>query len=413
MAVDRVIHVLVVADDPTVEPEIVTALDALPAYHVVVHLARDHAHALDVARTRQPRLVIVDMAADVRRLVHLARELHADMPGVVVAGLFQEDRLGATERESALIIEAIRGRVQDFLRRPVSSTELRQLLDRVDAPATQAARRAGTVVSFVSNKGGVGKSTLSVSTACLLARRHPDRVLLVDTSLQLGVCAMLLDLQPATTIVDAVRQKDRLDETLVTELSARHASGLRLLAAPADAVEASEITDEAIARVLNRARHAFDFVVVDTFPMLDEIVMAVLDVSDIGFVVSQGTVPSVVGTAKLLPVLETVGFGAARQRIVLSHNYRRFAGALSVADIESRLGRPIDHVVPYDRRVLVSMNTGEPYALKASVRFGFGRHVIGIVDDIETPDARVTATASAAADRGAAAATTTLGDEPL
>jgi hypothetical protein len=39
--------------------------------------------------------------------------------------------------------------------------------------------------------------------------------------------------------------------------------------------------------------------------------------------------------------------------------------------------------------------------------------VIGIVDDIETPDARVTATASAAADRGAAAATTTLGDEPL
>jgi pilus assembly protein CpaE len=141
--------------------------------------------------------------------------------------------------------------------------------------------------------------------------------------------------------------------------------------------------------------------------------MAVLDVSDIGFVVSQGTVPSVVGTAKLLPVLETVGFGAARQRVVLSHNYRRFAGALSVADIESRLGRPIDHVVPYDRRVLVSMNTGEPYALKASVRFGFGRHVIGIVDDIETPDARVTATASAAADRGAAAATTTLGDEPL
>jgi pilus assembly protein CpaE len=406
-SLDRTPHLLIVGSDPAIEPEVATALGSLPTYRVIPHYAAHAAQALEIARARQPDLVLVDMGQDVRQLTHLARDLHAEVPGVIVAGMFQEDRLGASQRESALIIEAIRGRVQDFLRRPLSSAELRQLLDRVAAPALQPHRPAGTVVSFISNKGGVGKSTLSVNAACLLARQRPDRVLLVDTSLQLGVCAMMLDLQPVTSIVDAIRQRDRLDETLLTHLTLRHASGLRLLAAPADAMEAAEITDDGIARVLNRARHAFDIVIVDTFPMLDEVVLAILDLSDLGFIVSQATVPSVVGTAKLLPVLETVGFGAARQRFVLNRNHRAFAGALSIADIESRLGRPVDHEVPYDKGVLVSMNTGEPHVLSASSWFGFGRAMAGIVRDIESPASRPILPESAAS-----AADAPLSSEP-
>ena len=380
---ERSTHLLVVGDDPTLEAEFATALDALPNYRIVTHHARQPSKALEIARARQPRLVVMDMGRDIRQVTALARKLHADVPGVLIAGLLPEDRPGTTEPPSTLLIEAIRARVQDFLRRPLSSSELRQLLDRL-APTdvVRRGRTGGTVAAFISNKGGVGKSTLSVNTACLLASAHPDRVLLIDASLQLGVCAMLLDLQPTTSLVDAIRQKDRLDDTLLTQLSIRHPSGLRLLAAPADAVEAAEVTDDGIARVLNRARHAFEFVIVDTFPMLDETVMAVLDVADLGFVVFQGTIPTVVGTSKLLPVLEAIGFGAARQRLVLNHGHRHFSGALSAGDIESRLGRPIDHDVPYDKRVLASMNTGEPYALKASLRYGFGRRLAGIADEI-------------------------------
>src|SRR4029077_8475898 len=103
-----------------------------------------------------------------------------------------------------------------------------------------------------------------------------------------GICALMLDLKPATTILDAVHERDRLDETLLRRLSLPHASGVRLLAAPADALEAAEGGDEAIARILNLARRTFEYVIIDTFPMLDSVVIAALDISDVVCVVMQG-----------------------------------------------------------------------------------------------------------------------------
>src|SRR5262249_29585563 len=155
------------------------------------------------------------------------------------------------------IIELLRADVQDFLRRPLSATELRAVFDRLFArPAAAPSGDRGRVVSFVSNKGGVGKSTLAVNVACGLALRHPDEVLLIDTSLQIGTCAVMLDLKPSASIVDAVRERDRLDATLLRNLTLKHGTGLRLLAAPADALEASEVDDAALARVLNLARRS-------------------------------------------------------------------------------------------------------------------------------------------------------------
>lgn len=379
---DRSIPVLVVGPDPGLEGECRAALDALPGVHAVVHAVAQADHAVDVARTRRPLLALVDLGMDAAAVAALARDLQAEVPGLIVAGLFQPDGQGAPALSSRDLILAVHARVQDFLRRPLSGAELRPLMERV---ATADRREdGGRIVSFISNKGGVGKSTLSVNVACMLAARAPGRVLLVDMSLQLGICALMLNLQPATSIVDAARQRTRLDETLLTELSVPHACGLRLLAAPADAMEASEVTDEAMARLLNLARRAFDVVVVDTFPMLDEVVMTVLDLSDLGFVVAQGTVPSVVGAARLLPVLEGIGFPASRQRVVVNHNYKPFAGQLTVPDIEVRLGRAVDHVVPYDKRCVVAMNTGEPISLRVSRRFGIGRRLVALADDVDS-----------------------------
>jgi pilus assembly protein CpaE len=138
------------------------------------------------------------------------------------------------------------------------------------------------------------------------------------------------------------------------------------------------VGDEAVARVLHLASRAFRYVVVDTFPLLDSVVMAILDASDLVFVVLQATAPSVAGIMRFIPVLESLGVPPARQRIVLNRNHRRFFGDLSRPDIEGRLGRPVDHVVAYDRGLLVSMNTGRPYILRALRWSRFARAIRGI-----------------------------------
>src|SRR5262249_47808224 len=161
-------------------------------------------------------------------LRHLVEELHAAAPGTTVAVAFRPELFGPEISESSFFVEATRAGARDFLRRPLSSADLGQLIGRLRRPTNAKRTQAGKVITFASNKGGVGKSTLAVSAACLLARRQPDRVLLIDASLQMGVCSVLLNLRPMTTLTDCVREWDRLDESLLRRLTVRHDCGLHL-----------------------------------------------------------------------------------------------------------------------------------------------------------------------------------------
>src|SRR5712691_5880083 len=383
-AADKGLRVLIVGGDRALEEEFRSALAGVPDRQGVLYFADTYHEAVEMARRRQPNLILIEIDRNVGEVAGLSKDLHELLPGSAIAGAFKQDRLEQGQSESATLIELLRAQMRDFIRRPLSTTELRAVLDRLFSRLPGAASVVqGRVAAFLSNKGGVGKSVLSVSVACALALRHPDDVLLIDTSLQLGTCALMLDLKPTTSIVDAIRERDRLDKTLLRHLTLRHASGLRLLAAPADALEGAEVDDEAIARIVNLARRSFKYVIVDTFPLLDSVLITILDLIDVAFVVVQGTAPAVAGIAKLLPVLEGLGVPASRQRLVLNYNYKPFLGNLRPADIGDRLQRTLDYVVPYEKRVLVSMNTGSPCILHASRWQRFGRTVNQVTEDLD------------------------------
>jgi pilus assembly protein CpaE len=380
--VPTTINILLVSPDPRFRVELESALASLDELHPVIHHAGDIRQAIEAARSRRPQIALVEMGTDVRPLQAFAEEAAYVSPETTVAGVFRPDGFEPDVAESTILIQAIRGGVKDFLRRPVSSSELAELLRRVQRSGVRETGRLGRIVSFVSNKVGVGKSTMAVNAACGLAVRHPERVLLVDASLQMGVCASLLDLTPTTSLSDVVREKDRLDETLIRQLAMPHSSGLHLLAAPADAVEAADIDDEVMSRILTLARHTYDFVLVDTFPMLDRAIVAVLDLSDRAYVVLENVVPTLLGAVKLVEVLRGLGLTKERQRIVLNR-YTTLPGSVKPADVANRLGHAVDHVIPFDKRIVIAANTGEPYILRPSRLFGCGRHLRRLVDDID------------------------------
>ena len=220
--------------------------------------------------------------------------------------------------------------------------------------------------------------------ACGLAKRAPDRVLLVDVSLHLGSCAPMLDLETPTTLASAAREHSRLDETLVRKLAVRHECGLHVLAAPVDAVEAAEIDDESLSRILTLARRSYDYVIVDTFPMLDGLIMAILDLSDRAYVIVQNAVPNVHGAAHFLPVLEHVGFPRERVRVVLNNNFQKCNATLKTRDVAARLNRDVHHEIPYQKKLITALNTGRPYILSANQMFGWGKAVKRIVDELES-----------------------------
>ncbi len=203
----------------------------------------------------------------------------------------------------------------------------------------------------------------------------------------MGVCATMLDLKPATTLIDAVRQRNRLDETLLRQLASQHASGLHLLAAPLDALEAADVEEQAMARILTLARRTYDYVLVDTFPLLDSVMMAVMDLSDRVYLIVEGVVPTLLGLVHLVRVLDSMGFPKERQRIILNR-YSNFAGNLKPDDVAQRLGRDINHIVPYQKKLLIASNIGKPYVLSARRWWGVGKAFQQILDELPQVEAQ-------------------------
>src|SRR6478672_6595852 len=226
---DKNLRVLIIGTDPVLEEEFRSALSRIPDRKGSVYSVDTYRDALEAARRRQPNLILIEIDRATSEITTLSRDLQGLVPDAAIAAAFVPDRLDHGQSEGAVLIELLRAHVRDFLRRPLAATELRGVIDRLFTRRSGAAATGvhSRVAAFLSNKGGIGKSTLAVNVACALALRHPDEVLLIDTSLQIGTCAMMLDLKPTTSIVDAIRERDRLDKTLLRHLTLRHGRGLR------------------------------------------------------------------------------------------------------------------------------------------------------------------------------------------
>jgi pilus assembly protein CpaE len=370
----RQTHILVVSSDPSLKEEIQEAVRLAGRVQAVIHSARDLTRAVELTRDRFPNLILLEMTGELEGLKAVVRELLAVSPESLIAGVYRPDTFSAQvwERapQGAVFVETLRVGVRDFLRRPVSTADMDQLLERIRDRAAPPAV-LGATIAFISNKGGVGK-----------ARRFPGEVLLIDASLQMGVCAPMLDLKPQTTLLDAIRERPRLDTTLIRQLATPHSSGLELLAAPPDAVSATEIDADLLTRVLNLARRTYRFVVIDTFPLFDRIVMSILDACDLAYIVVDNVVPTILSGAYLMKLLDGLEFPRERRRLAVNR-FQRVAGNPSLDDVTRLLGRAVDHSVPYHNRAITAANVGRPFTLSHRPFSKLDRSLKRIVAEIE------------------------------
>ncbi|QDV12603.1 Septum site-determining protein MinD [Rosistilla oblonga] len=356
-------RVLIFAHDEAVGGEIRDAIrNGAADGPINLYVTTDLTQAVDTVRDREPNAVIIELSGDLSHDRTRIGELRSIHPNLMIVGVYSAESNSASI-PSGYMVELVRLGVSDFLRRPIADGELNGFMSRL-APQhnSNEPSRNGTCVAFISNKGGVGKSSLAVNTATALSMQYPDEVLLIDASLQMGVCAPMLNLSPETSLLDAFQQRERLDSTLIRQLATPHESGLLLLAAPSDPVAAADIDDQSIVRVLNLARRTFRFVVVDTFPLFDQVVMSVLDIATRSYVVLDNVVPTVLSVVHLLRLLEDLQYPQERLRIVVNR-YQQLAGNPLIDDISRSLRMKVDHVLPYNRRMITAANVGRPCAM--------------------------------------------------
>ena len=265
-----------------------------------------------------------------------------------------------------LVIRAVRAGAVEFLRRPISQDDLTAAIEKVrrlrkgSAPADPT---VGRVVSVYALKGGLGSTTLATNLAVSLAQSEPDAVIAVDLDLRQGGVSTLLNLRSQYSVLDAFAQSERLDESFLRGLLARHASGLQVLSAPSQ-VERSRFTPEQVREGLGVIRSHFAHVVIDLPHDLDPGTIAALEESnDVLYLVGLN-VPAVRAAAAGLTALRQLGLDNRKLRVVLSR--ADSDEEVSLRQAREALGAPVFWRIPNDYpTVLSSINQGTPLVLSS------------------------------------------------
>lgn len=121
--------------------------------------------------------------------------------------------------------------------------------------------------------------------------------------------------------------------------------------------------------------------VVDNATVLDLMTLAVLDLSEKIFVVTEAVTPTVLATADFLRVLEEQGFAPERLRLI-ANRHAASDGNLPPGTIAQRVGRPVDYVVAHDRAA--AANRGVP-VIRGRPKSNFPDVVSKIAEDIARP----------------------------
>jgi pilus assembly protein CpaE len=278
---------------------------------------------------------------------------------------------------------------REFLVKPFSSDELtasirqvytreREKLSRMGAMPVMAAGGAGAagaaasedgggrdgqVIAIFSPKGGVGRTTVAVNVAVAAATELGKSVVLMDGSFQFGDVGVLLNLNPKNkSIADLVPELEAGEPESLDTFVINHSAGIRVLLAPPSPEMAELITPQGVKRVLDALRRNHDLVIVDCTSTFNDTTLAILDSADVVLTMLSLEITSIKNMRLFLEVADQLGYEPNKVKLVL--NRADSSLGIRVADVESSIGRKVDHTIVSDgRSVVYALNRGVPFFL--------------------------------------------------
>jgi pilus assembly protein CpaE len=327
-------------------------------------IARSLEEASQTVSSGDVRMVLIGPSYAGDEAMDQIRSLHNEDPSLVLM-------LVAEEVTADLLRKGMRAGVSDVIETPLDEPKIeaaieqfahdvlnRQTASRPSEPVSPEKGGEGRIITVSSAKGGSGKTVLATNLALLLNRFPDTKVCLVDADLQFGDVCLVLQLEPRFTMVNASHELHQLDAELLDSLLTEHPSGLKVLAAPLEPAFADDITTAGLMQMLDVLKETYDYIIVDTAAMLDELILSLIEKSDDILMVVDMDLPSVKNAKLALETMRLLKFSTSDVKLVLNRSNSK--AKLDNREIEGALKMQISAQVPSDAIVAASVNEGRP-----------------------------------------------------
>lgn len=221
----------------------------------------------------------------------------------------------------------------------------------------------GKVIVVFSPKGGTGKTTLAVNLAIMLRTEGNRSVALLDSSFPFGDIGVMMNMEPRRTMSDVLPHINELDGEILSTILQPHASGVKVLLAPATPEESELITGEHVAMVLTTLREQYEYIIVDTHGAFTEVSLAAMDAADLVMVVTTLELAALKNVRQFIDTV-TTKLGYPPEKLALIVNRVSEVGGLTVSDIEASVGQPVAaSIVSQGQIAVTAANRGAPFAM--------------------------------------------------
>ena len=311
-------------------------------------------------------IAVIDFDEDVEQAVAAAAYLQELFSGNAAMVAL------SASRDPDLMLRAMRAGCSEFIGGGFDEAEFSEMLVRLyqQWSAKSARNNAlGEVVTFFGAKGGVGTTTLAVHLAMYLVLCHQKKTLLIDNHPQLGHACIYLGIDGSRYhFNELVRNLSRLDSDLLRGYIATHSSGLEVLASPDVCGGQKTLDSNSIAQTLDFLRGEYDYVIVDGPSSLDDTNLAVIDASNLLYLVATPEIAAIRDLSRYVDSLSQGDHDIEKVKVVIN----RFSSqhALTVEQIEKAIRLPIAIKLPNGyAEVTRSAILGEPINPKQKTDF--------------------------------------------
>lgn len=380
------IRILIVDDIPETR-ENVRKLLAFEADMEVVGVAGTGREAIQLARELQPGIIMMDINMPDIDGITAVETISRDVPVAQVIMM-------SVQSEADYLRRSMLAGARDFLTKPFTGEDLIATIRRVyrmsqsragaapamaAAPIPQQAGRAapvaapsaareGNVVVVFGPKGGIGTTTLAVNLAIGLQQKFTDaRVILVDGSLQFGDVGVLLNLPPGRNITDLVDTINDLDPDSIDTVALAHTSGAKVVLAPPRPEMADLLQADHLKRILDEMRLNYDYIIVDTATVINDLVLTALDLADRIVLLTTPDIPAIKNARLFFEITDALNYPPNKIMLVVNKIDRRTG--ITAQMIEDNIKHPVVGQIPLDEAtVLNSINRGVPFMIDGRVK---------------------------------------------
>jgi pilus assembly protein CpaE len=194
-------------------------------------------------------------------------------------------------------------------------------------------KKRGKMIIFISGKGGVGKTVISVNSAVELTGRGLATCIM-DGDFQFGDLNLALDIKPSYTISDLIQGAESLKKIKISYYLDKHKSGVNVLSAPIKPEQSDLINEAHIKVICEKILEENDYLIVDLPSRLSENNLTFMEKADEIYLVTDTSFTAVKNTKIMLRIIKLLNM---MEKINVVINRSDAQGLIKAADVKSML----------------------------------------------------------------------------